>query len=138
MGTSGSSKIVRTLASYIISRSGQGKWVKTGCFRISANYSDAQILRGVHSKNVVAFYAIIFLNQSYGCSKSTESDILSLSQLLCGVTKKTRQQFCVLSSDMNRTSKVPCQRHDLFIWRLETQNCSRAFFVTPPLCKKIL
>ena len=32
LGTSGSFKIVRTLASYIISRSGQGKWEKKRCF----------------------------------------------------------------------------------------------------------
>ena len=29
-----------------------------------------------------------FLNQTYGCSKSTESEILSLSSKLCGVKKK--------------------------------------------------
>ena len=38
---------------------------------------------------------------------------------------------------MNRTSKVPCETHVLFIWRLETQTCSLvSFFWTPPLCQK--
>ena len=41
MGTSGTFEIVRTPASYIISRSGHGKWEKTGSFRILANYSYA-------------------------------------------------------------------------------------------------
>ena len=36
---------------------------------------------------MVVFNSMIFLNQTYGCSKSTESEILSLSSKLCGVQK---------------------------------------------------
>ena len=45
MGTSGTFEIVRTPASYIVSRSGHGKWVKMGSFRISANYSNAKFFK---------------------------------------------------------------------------------------------
>ena len=70
MGTSGTFEIVRTPAFYIISRSGHGKWEKTGTFCILANYSDAKFvkrypgyatsLRPKLSENVVVFVAIIF------------------------------------------------------------------------------
>ena len=42
--------------------------------------------------------------------------------------KKTRKQFWNLTSDTNRTWKVPCETHVLFIWEVKTQNCSRVFF----------
>ena len=45
MGTSGTFEIVRTPASYIISRSGHGKLEKTGSFRILANCSNAKIFK---------------------------------------------------------------------------------------------
>ena len=91
MGTSGSFKIVRTTASYFFSPSGHGKWAKTLFFRIFANFSNAKIFkryprmpyeswRPAGSENVVVFVAIIFLNQSYGCSKSTESESKSKSK----------------------------------------------------------
>ena len=47
MGTSGNFEIVQRPASYIISRSGHGKWEKTGSFHILANYSDAKIFKEV-------------------------------------------------------------------------------------------
>ena len=85
MGMSGSFKIVRTPASYIIFRSGQGKWENNIIFlRISANYSNAypgmpyEIWRPAGSENVVAMQTQCyhFSNQSYGFSKSTESNQL--------------------------------------------------------------
>ena len=71
MGTSGTFEIVRTPASYIISRSGHGKWQKMGSFCILANYSNAKFFkryldmpyeswRPGDSENVVVFVAIIF------------------------------------------------------------------------------
>ena len=45
MGMSGSFKIVRTPASYIISWIVHGKLEKKGSFHILANYSDAKFLK---------------------------------------------------------------------------------------------
>ena len=65
------SKLSECRPPYIISRSGQGNWVKTLFFRISANYSNAKIFkrypgmpyeswRPAGSENVVVFVAINF------------------------------------------------------------------------------
>ena len=98
MGTSGSFEIVRTTASYFFSPSGHGKWTKTVHFRIFANYSNAKNfqegsegaiwkLTSWRFRKCGSFLFYHFLNKTYGCSKSTESEILSLSSKLCGVKK---------------------------------------------------
>ena len=50
--------------------------------------------------------------------------------------KKTRLQFFVLTSAMNRTSKVPCETHVLFMWSLETKKCSCVFFFDTAILQK--
>merc|ERR1712051_872416 len=109
MGTSGSFKVVQTAASYFFSPSGHGKWAKTVFFRIFANYSNAKIfksypdaiwkLTSCRFRKCGSFCCCNFLNQTYGCSKSTESEILSLSSKLCSVKKREtatifRFDFC--------------------------------------------
>ena len=99
-------QIVRTLASYMISWSRQGKWVKTGCFHISAN---AKTFKRHPYESWCGkcgdFLCYHFLNQSYGCSKSTESEILIVrpmfysygtagSQLLYGISWILLKKFC--------------------------------------------
>ena len=71
MGTSGTFEIVRTPASYIISRSGHGKWEKKGFFSFWSITQMQIFLRGIQgmpsetlrpglSENVVVLVAIIF------------------------------------------------------------------------------
>ena len=60
LGTSGSFKIVRTPASYIISRSGQGKWAKKFFFRISANYSENVVTKIVTKINTATIFHFRF------------------------------------------------------------------------------
>ena len=90
MGMSGSFKIVPTQASYIFSTSGPQKTQKKGSFRILTNYSNAKIFKGypgyANGKltsrafwKCGSFCCYNFLNPSYGCSKSTESEILAMS-----------------------------------------------------------
>ena len=50
--------------------------------------------------------------------------------------KETRLQFFVLTSAMNRTSKVPCETHVLFMWSLETKKCGRVFFFDTAILQK--
>ena len=98
MGTSGTFEIVRTPASYIISRSGHGKWEKTGSFCILANYPDSKIFKRYSGYAIGkltsrafwkcgSFCCYNFLNQSNGCSKSTESEILAMLGQIRGVNK---------------------------------------------------
>ena len=56
------------------------------------------------------------------------SNLMNYFGKIAVLKKKTRLQFWVLTSDMNRTWKVPCETHVLFIWRLEIKICSRVFF----------
>ena len=90
MGMSGSFKIVPTQASYIFSTSGPQKTQKKGSFRILTNYSNANFFKGypgyANGKltsrafwKCGGFCCYNFLNPSYGCSKSTESEILAMS-----------------------------------------------------------
>ena len=83
----------QTPAFYIISRSGLGKWKKTGSVRILANYSNAKIFkryprmpyenwRPAGSENVVVFVAIIFKTRVTAAQSQR-----SLSSKLCGVKK---------------------------------------------------
>ena len=89
MGMSGSFKIVPTQASYIFSTSGPQKTQRKGSFRISANYSNAKFVTGypgyangkLTSRDFWkcgGFCCYNSLNPSYGCSKSTESEILAM------------------------------------------------------------
>ena len=105
MGMSGSFKIVPMQASYIFSTSGPQKTQKKGSLRILTNYSNAKKFKGYPGyangkltsrafRKCGGFCCYIFLNQSYGCSKSTEYEILSLSskfeepsKQICGVKK---------------------------------------------------
>ena len=115
MGMSTTFEIVRTPASYIISRSGHGKWEKTGSFRILANFPDSKNFKrypGYAIGNLTSrafwkcgsFCCYNFLNRSYGCSKSTESEILAMLAKIRGVKKKTRLQFYVSGSAIESAS----------------------------------
>ena len=93
MGTSASFKIVRTLASYIFSQGGQGTWVKTFVFAfrpITSMWKEVSrdAIRKLTSGQFWkcgGFCCYILLNQSYGCLKSSESEILSLSFIIINV-----------------------------------------------------
>ena len=131
MGTSGTFKIVRTPASYIISRSRHRKWEKTGSFRISANYSNAKFLRGIQgmpleswrpglSENVPELW-LVKVNRDWNFS--------NVSKNKKPYKKKTQLQFCVLGSAIESASKHTYWANADSIWKLETHNCSRVIFL---------
>ena len=138
MGTSGSLKIVRTLASYFfVHRGDTENGQKQYFFRIFANYSNAkkryprvpyESWRQAGSENVVVFVAIIFWTRVLAAQSQRSLKFWVCHQNYAVSKKKTRLQFWVLTSDMNRIWKLPCETHVLFIWRLEIENCSRVFF----------
>ena len=119
MGTSSSFKIVRTPASYIISRSGHGKLEKTGSFRILANCSNAKIfkrypgyaigkLMSWRFRKCGSFLFYHFLNRSYGCSKSTESEILAMLAKIRNRTKKRHgYNFAFQVLPLNQPQNIP-------------------------------
>ena len=99
MGTSGSFKIVRTTASYFFfyrpdTENGQKRYFSHFCKLLQCKnfqeVSEGAIwkLTSWRFRKCGSFFILWFLNQTYGCSKSTESEILSLSSKLCGVQKK--------------------------------------------------
>ena len=118
MGTSGTFEIVRTPASYIISRSGHGKWEKTGSFCILANYPDSKIFKRYPGYAIGkltsrafwkcgSFCCYNFLNQSNGCSKSTESEILQMLAKIRGVKKKRHgYNFSFQASILNQRGAI--------------------------------
>ena len=99
MGMSCSFKIVPMQASYIFSTSGPPKTKKKGSFRSLTNYSNAKKFKGysgyangkLRSRafwKCGSFCCYNFLNPSYGCSKSTKSEILAMSAKIRKRTKK--------------------------------------------------
>ena len=99
MGWSGSIKIVRTPASNFFSPSGRSKTWKMVFFRVSHIYGTFWSRRPYMGSTMWkltsgrigkcdGFLCYDVLNPSYGWSKSTESEILSLSSKIVGVKKK--------------------------------------------------
>ena len=99
MGWCGSIKIVRTPASNFFSSSGRPKTWKMVFFRVSHIYgtfwshrpymgSTMWKLTSGRIGKCDGFLCYDVLNPSYGWSKSTESEILSLSSKIVGVQKK--------------------------------------------------
>ena len=93
------SKISDLTSSYIFWYSGHPKTPKNVFFRISHNYwpfwcrrpnmgSTMRKLTSRRFQKCGTYWVFEFLNGSYGCSKSTESEIFDLSPKIGDVTKK--------------------------------------------------
>merc|ERR1712001_429047 len=93
-------------------------------WKISLRYSGYAIgkLTSRAFRKCGSFCCYNFLNPSYGCSKSTESEILAMA------AKIRKLQFCVLGSAIESASKHTYWANADSIWKLETQNCSRVIF----------
>ena len=81
-----------------------------------------------------------FLNQTYGCSKSTESENLSLSSKLCGVKKKRHgYNFSFWLLPLNQPQNIPIGSTLIQYGGLKLKNVAVSFFCdTAILPKKIL
>ena len=74
-----------------------------------------------------SFWVLKVLNQSYWLSKFGENwRKKSMERRRC--KKKTRPQYCVLSSETNSTAFSHGGDDMLFVSELKTQNCGRVFF----------
>ena len=119
MGWSGSIKIVRTPASNFFSSSGRPKTWKMVFFRVSHIYGTFWSRRPYMGSTMWKLTSWRFgkcdgfpcsdvLNPSYGWSKSTESEILSLSSKIVGVTKKRHgHNFQNFGSILNQRQSNP-------------------------------
>ena len=99
MGMSGSFKIVPMQATYIFFNERPTKNSKKGSFCILTNYSNAKFFKGYpgYANGKLTYRAFWkcgsfccynFLTPSYGCSKSTESEILAMAAKIRNRTKK--------------------------------------------------
>ena len=78
-----------------------------------------------------------FLNQTYGCSKSTESEILSLSSKLMRRNKnKYGYNFPFQVLPFNQPKNIPIGSTLIEYGSLKLKIVRVFIFVTPPLCKK--
>ena len=78
-----------------------------------------------------------FLNQTYGCSKSTESEILSLSSKLCGVKKKRHGynfEFWLLP--LNQPKNIPIGSTLIQYGGLKLKNVAVSFFCDTTILQK--
>ena len=134
----------QTPASYIISWRVHRKWGKKGYFRILANYSDANFFKrypGYAIGNLTSrafwkcgsFCCYNFLNRSYGCWKSTESEILAMLAKKRVVQKKTRLQFFVSGSAIESASNIPIFDTLIQYGSLKRKIVAGLFILTGPL-----
>ena len=86
---------------------------------------------------MVVSYSIFFFKQTYGCSKSTESEILSLSSKLMRRNKnKYGYNFPFQVLPFNQPKNIPIGS-TLIEYGSMKLKIERVFiFVTPPLCQK--
>ena len=148
MGWCGSIKIVRTPASNFFSPLWRSKTWKIVFFRVSHIYGTFWSRRPYMGSTMWkltsgrigkcdGFLCYDVLNPSYGWSKSTESEILSLSSKLCGVTKNTFgyniaiQVKSLNQHGPNRYGSTLIQRFDL-----KRNIVATCIFLTPQFCKK--
>ena len=148
MGWCGSIKIVRTPASNFFSSSGGPKTWKMIFFRVSHIYGTFWSRRPYMGRTMWkltswrigkcdGFPCSDVLNPSYGWSKSTESEILSLSSKIVGVKKKDTATIFKISAPYWISVKVT---HFFPRWfNMEPQSGKLwpcLFFLTPPICQE--
>ena len=146
MGMFGSFKMVRTMASFFTV--GTRKMGKNGIFSHFCQLLQCKNFQEV-SKGAIwkltswrfrkcgSFLFYNFLNKTYGCSKSTESENLSLSSKLCGVKKKRHgYNFSFWLLLWIGPQKYHVRPMFYSYGGLKLKIVAVLFFVTPPLCQK--
>ena len=119
------------------------KMGKKGYFRISANYSYAKFFKrypryAIGQLTSRAFWicrgfcCYNFLNRSYGCSKSTESEILQMLAKIRGVIKKRHgYNFTFQVLPLNQHQNIPNGSTLIQYGCLKRKIVAVSFFFTP-------